>query len=316
MIVSADGDELNEALGTNPVSSTPKVVNEVGMNDVGTGPTTPTPNPGQSSSYADVIAISQRFANTAYGFFLGKRVAYPVVANYDGLDAMLENGMWFIRNNPLILKKWHPDVNLLKEDVGIVPVWVKLHGVSVTTSSYARAMIKLRADVESKDNIVVAMPKIIEEGFFTCNVRVEYEWKPPRCACYKVLGHVQEECPKNLGAGETMNLKKLSHSWNKKKNVKPTKEVSKSNSFDMLNSVENDVELDGNIEKIDKMEKLIIDGKVTLVDNEGKALKKVDDDSEDESFFEQWKDSYEHDDYKYDLYDDDMYEGREIPENL
>nr|GFD00662.1 zinc knuckle CX2CX4HX4C [Tanacetum cinerariifolium] len=32
---------------------------------------------------ADSIhAISERFANTAYGFFLGKKVAYPVVANY------------------------------------------------------------------------------------------------------------------------------------------------------------------------------------------------------------------------------------------
>ncbi|GJS57558.1 hypothetical protein Tco_0652342 [Tanacetum coccineum] len=29
-----------------------------------------------------VRAISERFANTAYGFFLGKRVAYPVIANY------------------------------------------------------------------------------------------------------------------------------------------------------------------------------------------------------------------------------------------
>ncbi|GKG05755.1 hypothetical protein Tco_0325841 [Tanacetum coccineum] len=60
---------------------------------------------------------------TAYGFFLGKRVAYLVVANYvrntwgkyglvrsifssmDGLDAMLKNGPWFIQNHPLILKK-------------------------------------------------------------------------------------------------------------------------------------------------------------------------------------------------------------------
>ncbi|GJW47069.1 hypothetical protein Tco_0078715 [Tanacetum coccineum] len=97
-------------------------------------------------------------------FFLGKRVAYPVVANYvrntwskyglvrskfssstrlfsfqfssiDGLNAMLENGLWFIHNNLLILKKWHLDVNLLKEDVGTVPVWVKIHGVPVTAFS-------------------------------------------------------------------------------------------------------------------------------------------------------------------------------------
>nr|GEU97157.1 zinc knuckle CX2CX4HX4C [Tanacetum cinerariifolium] len=29
-----------------------------------------------------IRAISARFANTTYGFFLGKRVAYPIVTNY------------------------------------------------------------------------------------------------------------------------------------------------------------------------------------------------------------------------------------------
>nr|GFC73656.1 hypothetical protein [Tanacetum cinerariifolium] len=91
-------------------------------------------------------------------------MAYPVIANYvrniwgkyglvrlmfssytglfsfqfssmDGLDAMLENGPWFIRNNPFFLKKWHLDKNLLKEDVSIVSVWVKLYGVLVTAFS-------------------------------------------------------------------------------------------------------------------------------------------------------------------------------------
>ncbi|GJU92930.1 hypothetical protein Tco_1317686 [Tanacetum coccineum] len=69
-------------------------------------------------------------------------------------------------------------------------------------SSYARAMIELRADVELKDNIVVAMSKITREGYYTCNIRVECEWKPPRCACCKVFVHVQEEYPKNIGSSE------------------------------------------------------------------------------------------------------------------
>ncbi|GJV71524.1 reverse transcriptase domain-containing protein [Tanacetum coccineum] len=83
-----------------------------------------------------IRAIVERFVNTAYGFFLGKRVAYPVVANYvrntwgkfglvksmlssstmlfsfqfsfmDGLNSMLENGPLFIRNHPLIIRKWN-----------------------------------------------------------------------------------------------------------------------------------------------------------------------------------------------------------------
>ncbi|GJS41115.1 reverse transcriptase domain-containing protein [Tanacetum coccineum] len=176
------------------------------------------------SSYANVTGKPSGKKLNIRTLFTPGRVAYPVVANYvrntcskyrlvrsmfssstglfsfqfssmDRLDAMLENGPWFIRNNPLILKKWHPDENLLKED---------------GRSSYARVMIELRADVDLKENIVVAMPKIKEEGYYTCNICVEYEWKPPRCACCKVFEHVHEECPKNIGAGATKNLKKTS----------------------------------------------------------------------------------------------------------
>ncbi|GJY55767.1 zinc finger, CCHC-type containing protein [Tanacetum coccineum] len=175
-----------------------------------------------------IRAISKRFANTAYGFFLGKRVAYLLLLtiSMDDLDAMLENGLWFIRNNLLVLKKWHPNENLLKEYVSIVPIWVKLHGVPITAfsedglsgrSSYARAMIELHAGVELKDNIVAAMPKITREGYYTCNIRVECEWKPPRNPSTTPI-----------------------------------------------------------IDKIDKIEILIINGKVTLVDDEGKPLEKVD----------------------------------------
>ncbi|GJS07945.1 hypothetical protein Tco_0364741 [Tanacetum coccineum] len=182
-----------------------------------------------------------------------------------------------------------------------------------------------------------------------------------------------EECPKNMGVGEAKNLKKPSETpRGVPKNVKPTKEVSKSNPFDVLNSVENDVDLGTNrgasnlasqeanssgssfwnvsssspittpiVEKIDKIERLIIDGKVTFVNDEGKTLENVyysrDYDSEDEvasvdneiaSFFakkdgygtnsllEQWEETYKNADYDYNPYDDDMYEGQEVPEKF
>nr|GEU47769.1 beta-caryophyllene synthase [Tanacetum cinerariifolium] len=293
--------------------------------------------------------ISDQFANTSYGFFLGKRVAYPVVANYvrntwgkyelvrsilssftglfsfqfssmDGLNAMLENGLWFIRNNPFILKKWHPDENLLKEDVSTIPVWVKLYGVPVTTfnddglsaiatklgtplmlhsytsdtcmqswgrSSYVRVMIELRADVELTDNIVVAMPKITKEGRYTC---------------------AGEKKPSQTSRGVS-------------KGMEPTIEVSNSNPFDVLNSVDNDVEFgtngktsnlvnneaissgssfmninnDGELasntpigEKIDKIERQIGEGKLRLLDNDGNPLVPmgiVESDSEVEVIF-------------------------------
>ncbi|GJY94726.1 nucleotide-diphospho-sugar transferase [Tanacetum coccineum] len=297
----------------------------------------------------------------------GKRVAYPVVANYvkNTWDAMLKNRPWFIRNNPLILKKWHPDENLLKEDVSIVP----------GRSSYARVMIELRAYVDLKENIVIAMPKITREGYYTCNVRVEYEWKPPKCSSCKVFGHIHKECPKNSSASEKKTVKKpiqaslgvsvgpkmafkpqyeyrpvtkkstTSSSGNKKKCVEPIIEVSNSNPFDVLNSVDNDVEFgtnggtsnlgnnevapsrssfmnidnDGDFasntpidEKIDKIEQQIGEGKLRLLDNDGtrlflRVLWKV---------IVKWKwDSYPDND-NYDPYDDDMYENHDLSEHL
>ncbi|GJX54994.1 hypothetical protein Tco_0284891 [Tanacetum coccineum] len=252
--------------------------------------------------------ISKRFANTTYGFFLGKRVAYLVVANY-----------------------WHSDVNLLKEDVGTVPVWVKLYGDSVMAfsedglsviatkivtplmldsytsnmcmqswgrCSYARAIIKLRADVELKDNIMAVMPKITREGYYTC------------VAATKNLKKTSQ-IPKGIPVGQKMGFKPTKQQVYQLVSKKPN-----------ANHGENKKKITTPIiEKINKMENLIIDGKASLVDNEGKPLRKVEDDSEDEvasydnemasflakkdgygtqSLFEQCKDSHELDDYEYD----------------
>nr|GEW98704.1 hypothetical protein [Tanacetum cinerariifolium] len=284
-----------------------------------------------------ICAISERFANTAYGFLLGKKVAYPA-------DAMLENDPWFIQNNLLILKKWHPDENLLNEDVSTVPVWVKLHDVPVTAFSDdgLSAITTKMADVELKDNIVVDMPKITREGHYTCNVRVEYEWKTSRCSSCKVFGHIPEECPKNTGAGEKNTVKKpsqtsqgvpvgqkmgfkpqkeyqpiskkpnASSSGNMKKGVKPTIEVSNSNPFDVLNSVDNDEEFSTNGgllicntpigEKIDKIKRQTCKGKLRLLDNDGNPLVTTD--------------GFLPDNDDYDPYDDDIYENHDLSEHL
>ncbi|GJX57707.1 RNA-directed DNA polymerase, eukaryota, reverse transcriptase zinc-binding domain protein [Tanacetum coccineum] len=245
-------------------------------------------------------------------------------------------------------------------------------------SSYARVMIELRADVELKDNIVVAMPKITREGHYTCNVHVEYEWKPPRCSSCKVFGHVHEECPKNTGAGQKKTMKKPSQtsrgisigskigfkpqneyrpvlkkstaspSGNKKKVVEPTIKVSNSNSFDVLNLVDNDVEsgtnrgtpnlvnngatssrssfmsVDNsssstipNIDKIEKFEDFLTNGQAILVDKTGNSLKKVQFlGFGTQSLLEQWRDSYGNCNYDDDPYDDKMYEGHDLSHEL
>ncbi|GJX62475.1 reverse transcriptase domain-containing protein [Tanacetum coccineum] len=350
----------------------PASANEENMNDDGTkvGPTTAGNTPG-ISSYANVSSIPSRKALNFRTLFtpagkgddvvvlvesiraISERIFSFQFSSIDGLDAVLQNGPWFIRNNSLILKKWNLDVNLLKEYVGNVPVWNKIHGDPVTgfsedglssiptklgtplmldsytsdmciqswgRSSYARALIKVRADVELKDNIVVAMPILVGEGYYTCN----------------------NECLKNVDSDVVKNMKKPSQATRgilvgpKMKDPEPTIEVSNSNPFDVLNSVENDVYLGTNggtsnlaskkgnssgslfwnvessststnliVEKIDQIERLIIDRNVTLVDDEGKPL--ANDDSSE---------TYENDDYNFDPYDDDMYEGQDIPDKI
>nr|GEV22114.1 retrovirus-related Pol polyprotein from transposon TNT 1-94 [Tanacetum cinerariifolium] len=208
-----------------------------------------------------IRAISDRFANTAYGFFLGKRVAYPVVANY-GLDTMLENGPWFIRNNLLILKKWHPNENLLKEDVSTVPVWVKLQGVPVTAFS-DDGLSAIATKLGTGEKKTAKKTSRTSRGV---SVGSKIGFKPQ-----KEHRHVS----KKLTA---------SSSGNKRKGVEPTIDVSNSNPFEVLNSVDNVVELGTNANL--KFEEFLTSGQVILMDNVGNPLKKVefldDYDSEDE----------------------------------
>ncbi|GKB20719.1 hypothetical protein Tco_0854642, partial [Tanacetum coccineum] len=129
-------------------------------------------------------------------------------------------------------------------------------------------------------------------------------------------------------------------SGNKNKSVKPTIEVNNSNPFDVLNSVDNDVELGTNggttnlvnnkvnssgssfmnidnsstgttpiIDKIRKFEDLLCSGQAILVDNVDNPLKKVELVGFDiQSLLEQWRDSYGNSDYDDDPYDDDLSE--------
>ncbi|GKB33399.1 hypothetical protein Tco_0872800 [Tanacetum coccineum] len=157
--------------------------------------------------------VSERYANSAYGFFLGKWVAYPVVSNY-------------VRNT-----------------------WGKYGLVKSMLNSSIRLFFFQFSSMDGLDSM-------LEIGV-------------------RVARPLSEKTDANT-------------SGNKKKDVEPTKEVSNSNPFDVLNSVENDVDLGTNgglqictsttpiVEKIDKIERLTIDGKVTLVDDEGKPSEKVD----------------------------------------
>ncbi|GKA98541.1 zinc knuckle CX2CX4HX4C containing protein [Tanacetum coccineum] len=107
----------------------------------------------------------------------------------------------FLAHTPHLLASTHQHI-ALTHVIKQVAARSGMDSKMAELSSYTRAMIELRADVDLKDNIVVAMPKITREGYYTCNIRVEYEWKTPWCACHKFFGHVLEECPNNISNGK------------------------------------------------------------------------------------------------------------------
>ncbi|GKB22819.1 hypothetical protein Tco_0862220 [Tanacetum coccineum] len=145
----------------------------------------------------------------------------------DGLDAMLENVCVKLYVVPVTAFS-EDDLSSIATKLG-TPLMLDSYISDMCMQSwgrsiYVRAMIELRADVELKDNIVAAMPKITGE----------------------------EECPKNIGACATKNLKKTSEnpkgiSVGQEIGFKPTKQI----------------------------EKLIIDEEVSLVDDEEKPLEKI-----------------------------------------
>ncbi|GKD44945.1 zinc knuckle CX2CX4HX4C containing protein, partial [Tanacetum coccineum] len=105
---------------------------------------------------------SSRFDNTLYGYFIGHRLAFPLVENYvkntwdkfglrriqlheefflfqfdtkEGMESVMENGPWLIRRMPLMLNVWTPNTDLKKEEIKLAPLWVKLHYVPIVAYS-------------------------------------------------------------------------------------------------------------------------------------------------------------------------------------
>ncbi|GJW18204.1 hypothetical protein Tco_0025640 [Tanacetum coccineum] len=126
-------------------------------------------------------------------------------------------------------------------------------------SSYARAMIKLRADVELKDSIVVAMRKLVGEGFYMCTIRVE----------------------------PVSNKNGANTSGKIKQNKVSRQESAGKGSLNVAHGSSSNTPI---IDKIDKLEHQILVGKLMFVDDDGNPLVlmgNVDNKSEVEVVFDE-----------------------------
>ncbi|GJT05975.1 reverse transcriptase domain-containing protein [Tanacetum coccineum] len=65
---------------------------------------------------------------------------------------------------------------------------------------YARALVDIRIDQALKDTMVISILNPIGNGVTMHTIKVEYEWKPPRCGTCLVFGHDDIQCPKRVMA--------------------------------------------------------------------------------------------------------------------
>ncbi|GJV34400.1 zinc knuckle CX2CX4HX4C containing protein [Tanacetum coccineum] len=205
-----------------------------------------------------VEKVSTRFEHTLYGYFIGKRMAFPVVEYYArnnwakhglkrimmnskgffffkfdsraGLEAVLEGGPWLIRKSPIILKKWSMDTRLLKEELTRIPIWVKFCMISMCNdswgrSSFARCLIEVNSEADLVDVVTIGIPFLSKDGFT------------------KETDRATTSAPKkgvtNVGnTSQSSSMLKTTGNSSKKDNL------SMSNSFSALNDEEEDDEED------------------------------------------------------------------------
>ena len=132
------------------------------------------------------------------------------------MHTVLEKGPWMFGGKNIVLQQWHPRFQFDKNNISMLPVWVRLHGFPFPLWSKSR--LSMAASM-------VGRPLSCDESTYTCTrldyawvcvevdasllyvhefeidspltsepitVKVDYEWKPSRCEKCHIFGH---SCP-------------------------------------------------------------------------------------------------------------------------
>ncbi|GJZ05816.1 zinc knuckle CX2CX4HX4C containing protein [Tanacetum coccineum] len=150
--------------------------------------------------------------------------------NDEGIEYVMNNGPWLVKNKPLIAQKWDINMRLDKTKPEVIPLWIKLcnvpleawtnKGISalasridkpvkmdVVTASmckmgvgrfgYSRVLIEVSARKPLHYVIDVVYKNGAKEVICKKIVKVVYDWKPPCCNNCYVFGHFDYQCRKN-----------------------------------------------------------------------------------------------------------------------
>ncbi|GKB66738.1 hypothetical protein Tco_0928150, partial [Tanacetum coccineum] len=154
------------------------------------------------------------------GFFVGQKVAFPLVKNYImntwskfGVQKVMrdDEGVHYFKfdspNGVDQVKLYRVPVVAYSEDgLSLIASQVGTPLMLDTFTStmceepwgrigFARALIEVSAEKDLKENVIMAIPLENGEGYSKEDIRVEYEWKPPTCSDCRVFGHHTEKCP-------------------------------------------------------------------------------------------------------------------------
>ncbi|GJR86304.1 sodium/hydrogen exchanger 6 [Tanacetum coccineum] len=75
----------------------------------------------------------------------------------------------------------------------------------VNTSIPRKVVEKINSEADFKESITIGIPDLECPGCTKETIRVEYEWKPPRCHTYNIFGNTGESCPKKVVATPVVN---------------------------------------------------------------------------------------------------------------
>nr|GEV33229.1 hypothetical protein [Tanacetum cinerariifolium] len=72
-------------------------------------------------------------------------------------------------------------------------------------SSFARCLIKINSEADLIDVVTIGIPLLTRDGFTKETIRVEYEWRPPKCEACKSFSHTIDGCPKKVVVNPHVN---------------------------------------------------------------------------------------------------------------
>nr|GEV86531.1 putative reverse transcriptase domain-containing protein [Tanacetum cinerariifolium] len=172
--------------------------------------------------------VSVQFENTLYGYFIGKRIAFPVFEYYarnnlakDGLKRIMINAKGFfffkfdtragleeiLEGGPLMIQDGISLIaTYLRKPIMLDSYTSSMCKDSWGRSSFARCLTEIILAADFMESITICIPDLDGPGHTKETIRVEYEWKPPRCPTCNIFGHTGEKSPKKVVTNPVMNV--------------------------------------------------------------------------------------------------------------